>query len=91
MGKPEFQNLQIPVAIQTVIDGFRSVCDDLLPWAESYVAATDELKKVYDPSQIKGQDNLFRYQGHLPVLVFFGPETQTVDCARIGCAVGPWR
>jgi RHH-type transcriptional regulator, proline utilization regulon repressor / proline dehydrogenase / delta 1-pyrroline-5-carboxylate dehydrogenase len=75
--------------IRTVLDGWRSIGLNLAAVTTSYLDAMTALNERYDPTGLHGQDNLFRYQFNLPVLVlaFDGYEPQHLAAIHLALMI----
>ena len=74
-------------SLQSTVDSWRGQGLNLRSTAQHYVVAFKSLSAIYDPTNIAGQDNLFRYQFTLPVLVLVFEGAKPDEVARVQLAL----
>lgn len=73
--------------IRGVLDAWRGINLNLDALTASYLDGMTSLNRLYDPTGLHGQDNLFRYQFALPVLVLAFDDYEPQDLAAVHLAL----
>ena len=84
---PSRPDSRVHPTLQRLVESWRDLNIDLTNDARLFSNDIGSLRKRYDPCQIAGQDNLFRYQFSVRVLVLVFSDFDPRDLARVQLAL----
>ena len=86
---PSRPDSRVHPTLQRLVESWRDLNIDLTNDARLFSNDIGSLRKRYDPCQIAGQDNLFRYQFSVRVLVLVFSDFDPRDLARVQSSLLP--
>ncbi|MGB0645525.1 MAG: bifunctional proline dehydrogenase/L-glutamate gamma-semialdehyde dehydrogenase [Bradymonadia bacterium] len=87
IGAASLANGQVHPILHRLVESWRALSFELTAAARLFSDEITQLNRRYDPCQISGQDNLFRYQFSLRVLVLAFEGFDPIDLARVHLAL----